>query len=89
MQRNTNLRISNQNSNTGYLSRIELQEAIEDLTNQEFSMDHIEILYEEFDRSQDGKVDFQEFKIMMKYLENTVETTKRRKSVRMILLQRK
>lgn len=67
--------------NSGFLSRIELQTCIEDLTDQEFSMDHIEILYEEFDKDQNGKVDFPEFKTMMKYLKSTVKQTKR-KSVR-------
>lgn len=65
---------------SGFLSRIELQETIEDLTGQEFSMDHVEILYEEFDKDQNGKVDFPEFKTMMKYLKSTLQQT-RRKSV--------
>lgn len=63
---------------SGFLSRIELQETIEDLTGQEFSMDHVEILYEEFDKDQNGKVDFPEFKTMMKYLKSTLKQTKRK-----------
>ena len=63
---------------SGFLTRIELQGTIEDLTDQEFSMDHVEILYEEFDKDQNGKVDFPEFKTMMKYLKSTLQQTKRK-----------
>ncbi len=45
-------------------------------------MDHVEILYEEFDKDKNGKVDFPELKTMMKYLKTTV--TQKRKSVRLV-----
>lgn len=67
----------------GYLTRIELQCTIEELTNQEFSMDNVETLYEEFDKDKNGKVDYPEFKTMMKYLKTTVKLNTKRKSIGM------
>lgn len=65
----------------GYLTRTEVQSTIEELTDQEFSMDHIEILYEEFDKDANGKVDIPEFKTMVKYLRSTGNVKKKRMSI--------
>ena len=68
------------------MTRIEVQSAIEDLTNQTFSMDHVEILYSEFDKDENGKVDVPEFKTMIKYLRSTGAVKKKRSSVRCLLI---
>ena len=52
----------------GYLTRIELQKTIGDVLFQDLSMDHIETLYTEFDKNEDGKIDFPEFKEMHRYI---------------------
>ena len=54
--------------NAGYLTRMELQTTIEELTYQEFDLSHIEVLYTEFDNDENGKIDFPEFKTMISYL---------------------
>ena len=54
--------------NAGYLTRMELQTTIEELTYQEFDLSHIEVLYTEFDNDGNGKIDFPEFKTMISYL---------------------
>lgn len=55
----------------GFLTRIELQECIEGVTGQDFTMDHIETLYSEFDKDENGKVDWPEFKTMVSFLQGT------------------
>ena len=68
------------------MTRTEVQSTIEELTDQEFSMDHIEILYDEFDKDANGKVDIPEFKTMVKYLRSTGNVKKKRMSVRCLLI---
>lgn len=46
----------------GYLTRTEFQKVVHELTSQKFDMNHIEVLYEEFDRNDDGKIDYPELK---------------------------
>jgi len=65
----------------GYLTRIEVQSTLEDLTNQEFGMDHIEILYAEFDKDENGKVDLPEFKSMVHYLRESGGVKMKRQSI--------
>jgi len=60
----------------GYLTRTELQDAIEQLTDQEFRLDQIEALYGEFDKDGTGKVDFPEFKTLIKHLKEAKGTLK-------------
>jgi len=66
----------------GYLTRIELQKTIEEATFQEFDMNHIEILYQEFDKDENGKIDFPEFKVMVKYLKGNKKKKERSSSIR-------
>ena len=66
---------------TGYLTRIELQKTIEEATFQEFDMNHIEILYQEFDKDENGKIDFPEFKVMVKYIKGNKKKKERSSSV--------
>ena len=53
---------------TGYVTRIELQKILKEVIYQDFEMSHIEILYNEFDRDDNGKIDFSEFKVMVNFL---------------------
>lgn len=55
----------------GYLTRMELQTVIQELTSQKFDMNHIEVLYDEFDRNEDGKIDYPELKTCLKYINGT------------------
>jgi methylglyoxal synthase len=57
--------------NKGYLTRMELQKVIQELTSQHFEMNHIEVLYDEFDKNEDGKIDFPELKTCVKYINGT------------------
>ena len=66
----------------GFLTRIELQACIQGVTGQDFTMDHIETLYSEFDKDENGKVDWPEFKTMVSFLQGT---HKKRPSVRIFL----
>jgi Ca2+-binding EF-hand superfamily protein len=66
---------------TGYLTRIELQSTLEEVTFQAFDMNHIEILYQEFDKDENGKVDFPEFKVMVKYIKGDKKKLERTSSV--------
>lgn len=63
------------------MTRIELQSTIEEVTFQEFDMNHIEILYQEFDKDENGKIDFPEFKVMVKYLTGNKKKLERSSSV--------
>lgn len=60
--------IKNDSNEKGYLTRLELQRAIMEVTGQEFTLDHVETLYTEFDKDENGKVDFPEIKSMLKFL---------------------
>lgn len=55
----------------GYLTRTEFQKVVHELTSQKFDMNHIEVLYEEFDRNDDGKIDYPELKTCLKYINGT------------------
>lgn len=55
----------------GFLTRIELQACIQGVTGQDFTMDHIETLYGEFDKDENGQVDWPEFKTMISFLQGT------------------
>jgi Ca2+-binding EF-hand superfamily protein len=44
-------------------------------------MNHIEILYQEFDKDENGKIDFPEFKVMVKYLTGNKKKLERSSSV--------
>jgi hypothetical protein len=69
---------------TGYLTRMELQRAIMEVTGQEFTLDHVETLYTEFDKDENGKVDFPEIKSMLNFLLQQADSfSKKRPSVRM------
>ena len=53
---------------TGLLNRVELRDAMEAVTGSKFSMSHIETLWAEFDKDQDGTIDYPEFQKMMGYV---------------------
>lgn len=67
-KKNYNAFVKNDSGDKGYLTRMELQTTIEELTYQEFDLSHIEVLYTEFDNDGNGKIDFPEFKTMISYL---------------------
>ena len=64
------------------MTRIELQRVLESYLRSEFTSNQIEMLYDEFDRNDDGKIDFQELKVLAAFLksENRKNRSNRRKS---------
>jgi len=51
----------------GVLSRIELRSAMEEMTGSKILLQHIEILFDEFDKDLNGTIDNYEFRTIMKY----------------------
>lgn len=51
----------------GVLSRIELRSAMEEMTGSKIMLQHIEILFSEFDKDLNGVIDSCEFRTIMKY----------------------
>merc|ERR1712021_276730 len=52
----------------GYVTRMECKSCLEELHGSEFELEHIEILYKEFDHNADQNIDYQEFTVMHGYL---------------------
>jgi Ca2+-binding EF-hand superfamily protein len=49
---------------------MELRSAIEHVTGTMYSMNHIETLWQEFDKDDNGTIDAPEFRTLMKYIKN-------------------
>ena len=60
----------------GILDRGELRRAISDVMGEEVDTNHIEILLQEFDKDENGEIDFSEFRTIAKYLQK--ENVRRR-----------
>ena len=65
---------------SGLLNRVELRNAMQAVTGSKFSMNHIETLWGEFDKDNDGTIDYPEFQKMMKYVK-APQSDSMRKSV--------
>jgi len=66
----------------GYVTRMECKSVLEELFSYEFELEHVEILYKEFDNNKDQSIDYQEFKVMHGYLKELQPAKKeRRKSI--------
>ena len=64
------------NEYIGILDRKELREALSAVLGEEIEMNHMEILFQEFDKDNNGEIDFSEFRTIISYL-----TANLRKSV--------
>jgi len=64
----------------GYVSRTELQKILQAHLNSEFTSNQVEVLYTEFDKNDDGKIDFQELKVMVTFLKGETKRKKSRQS---------
>jgi len=72
----------NDSNEKGYLTRMELKRAIMEVTGQEFTLNHVETLYTEFDKDENGKVDFPEMQSMLKFLMDQADSfSKKRPSL--------
>jgi len=73
----------NDRGSKGYVTRMECKSCLEELHGSEFELEHIEILYKEFDHNADQNIDYQEFTVMHGYLKdlNPKKKESRRNSI--------
>jgi methylglyoxal synthase len=64
----------------GHVTRVELQKLLQSHLKSEYTSNQVEVLYNEFDKNDDGKIDFQELKVMVSFLKGESKRTKSRQT---------
>ena len=60
----------------GVLNRMELRSAMEEMTGSKIMLQHVEMLFDEFDKDVNGVIDSCEFRTIMKYFNETPKPQK-------------